>query len=271
MGKPWEQPLQRISAMAVWIGTSGWQYRHWDASFYPREVPKPEQLRFYAERFRVVEVNATFYKLPGPGVLGSWAAQAPEDFVFVVKASKFLTHFKKLKDPEEPVERLMSRARELGPKMGPILLQLPPNMHRNEERLDAALALLAPQARVAVEFRHDSWYAESVREVLARHGAALCLADRGGPITPEWRTADWGYLRFHGGTASPPGCYTPEVLADWAGRAAELWGAAADIYAFFNNDWYRCALRDAGWFARAAEVRGLRTTRVAPPETIDIG
>jgi uncharacterized protein YecE (DUF72 family) len=241
MEKAWEQPLQRdISAMAVWIGTSGWQYRHWDASFYPREVPKPEQLRFYAERFQVVEVNATFYKLPGPGVLGSWAAQAPEDFVFVVKASKFLTHFKKLKDPEEPVERLMSRARELGPKMGPILLQLPPNMHRNEERLDAALALLAPQARVAVEFRHDSWYAESVREVLARHGAALCLADRGGPITPEWRTAD-------------------------------LWGAAADVYAFFNNDWYRCALRDAGWFARAAEARGLRTTRVAPPETIDIG
>lgn len=162
--------MQQISAMAAWIGTSGWQYQHWDASFYPREVPKPGQLRFYAERFRVVEVNATFYKLPGPGILGAWAVQAPEDFIFVIKASKFLTHFKKLKDPEEPVERLMSRARELGPKMGPILLQLPPNMHCNEERLDAALALLAPQARVAVEFRHDSWYTESVREVLVRHG-----------------------------------------------------------------------------------------------------
>ncbi|HET9213044.1 MAG TPA: DUF72 domain-containing protein [Thermoanaerobaculia bacterium] len=259
----------------LWIGTSGWQYRHWDASFYPREVPKAGQLRYYAERFRVVEVNATFYRLPGPGVLGAWAEQTPDDFVFVVKASRFLTHFKKLKDPEEPVERLMSRASELGPKLGPVLLQLPPNMHRNEERLDAALALLAPQARVAVEFRHDSWYAEGVREVLARHGAALCLADRGGqpitPIAPEWRTAEWGYLRFHGGGGAPPGCYHEETLDRWAAVAKDLWGAKADVYVFFNNDWYRCALRDAGWFARLAKARGLRPTRVAPPETIDVG
>jgi uncharacterized protein YecE (DUF72 family) len=258
--------------MAVWIGTSGWQYRHWDGSFYPREVPKAEQLRYYAALFRVVEVNATFYRLPGPGVLGAWAAQTPEDFVFVVKASKFLTHFKKLKDPEEPVERLMSRARELGPKLGPILLQLPPNLHRNEERLDAALSLLAPQARVAVEFRHDSWYAESVREVLARHGAALCLADRGArSITPLWRTADWGYLRFHGGAASPPGCYHQETLAEWAARVAELWGPDGEVFVFFNNDWHRCALRDAGEFARAAGALRLRTTRVAEPETVAVG
>jgi uncharacterized protein YecE (DUF72 family) len=258
--------------MAVWIGTSGWQYRHWDGSFYPREIPKPRQLSYYAERFQVVEVNATFYKLPGPGVLAAWADQTPQDFVFVVKASKFLTHFKKLKEPEEPVERLMSRARELGSKLGPVLLQLPPNMHRNEERLDAALSLLAPQVRVAVEFRHDSWYSESVREVLVRRGAALCLADRGArPLTPLWRTADWGYLRFHGGAASPPGCYHRETLAEWAARVADLWGRRADVYVFFNNDWHRCALRDAGWFAGAAQARGLRTTRVADPETIAVG
>lgn len=185
--------------MAVWIGTSGWQYRHWDGSFYPppAEMPKAGRLRYYAALFRVVEVNATFYRLPGPGVLGSWAAQTPEDFVFVVKASKFLTHFKKLKDPEEPVERLMSRARELGPKMGPVLLQLPPNMHRNEERLDAA-------------------------------------------------------------------------LREWVDRVADLWGTDGEVYVFFNNDWHRCALRDAGWFARAAQARGLKTTRVAEPEAIRV-
>jgi uncharacterized protein YecE (DUF72 family) len=257
--------------MVVWIGTSGWQYRHWNRSFYPSEVPKGEQLSFYAGLFRVVEVNATFYRLPGPGVLASWAAQTPEDFVFVVKASKFLSHFKKLKDPEEPVERLMSRARELGPKLGPILLQLPGNFPRNEERLDAALALLAPQAQVAVELRHESWFTDGVREILARHGAALCLADRGGLITPEWRTADWGYLRFHGGTAQPPGCYEEEDLARWAARTADLWGANGTVYAFFNNDWYRCALRDAGRFALAARARGLATTRVAVPETISVG
>lgn len=258
--------------MTVWIGTSGWQYRHWDRSFYPAEVPKDAQLRFYADLFRVVEVNATFYKLPEAEVFRAWAAQAPENFVFVVKASKFLTHFKKLKDPEEPVERLMSRARELGPKLGPVLLQLPPNMHRNDERLDAALALLGRHARVAVEFRHDSWYAEEVREILTRHGAALCLADRGSRlITPEWRTADWGYLRFHGGAASPPGCYDPGTLAERAALTRDLWGTDADVYVFFNNDWYRCALRDAGWYARAAEELGLRTTRVVPPERVEVG
>ena len=166
----------------------------------------------------------------------------------------------------------MSRARELGPKMGPILLQLPPNMHRNDERLDAALALLAPQARVAVEFRHDSWFTDGVREVLTRHGAALCLADRGArPITPLWRTAGWGYLRFHGGVASPPGCYHPETLAEWADRVADLWAPDEEVWVFFNNDWHRCALRDAGWFARAVTARGLRTTRVAEPEEIFVG
>jgi uncharacterized protein YecE (DUF72 family) len=257
--------------MAVWIGTSGWQYRHWDRSFYPREVPKGEQLALYAGLFRVVEVNATFYRLPEPGILGRWAAQTPDDFLFVVKASKFLSHFKKLKDPEEPVERLMSRARELGPKLGPVLLQLPGNFPRNAERLDAVLALLAPQVQVAVELRHDSWFTEDVREILTRHGAALCLADRGGPIAPEWRTADWGYVRFHGGTAQPPGCYREDDLARWAARTAELWGADRTVYAFFNNDWYRCALRDAGRFARAAAALGLAATRVPAPETIEIG
>lgn len=258
--------------MAVWIGTSGWQYHHWDGSFYPSGVAKAEQLRYYADRFQVVEVNATFYKLPGPGVLGTWAAETPDDFVFVVKASRFLTHMKKLKDPEEPVERLMSRARELGSKMGPVLLQLPPNMHRNEERLDAALALLAPQARVAVELRHDSWFAAGVREVLARHGAALCLADREArAITPLWRTADWGYLRFHGGSAAPPGCYDRKTLAGWANRLVDLWKKSEEVYAFFNNDGHRCALRDAGWFAEAVEARGRQATRVPAPETIDVG
>jgi uncharacterized protein YecE (DUF72 family) len=258
--------------MAVWIGTSGWQYRHWDGSFYPAAVRKADQLAYYAERFRAVEVNNTFYRLPGPGVLGAWAERTPDDFVFAVKASRFLTHMKKLKDPEEPVERLMSRARELGPKLGPVLLQLPPSFHRDAERLEAALALLAPQARIAVELRHDSWLTDEVRRVLARHGAALCLADGGSrPLTPLWRTAGWGYLRFHAGSASPPGCYGRKALAAWAARVAELWTPAEEVYVFFNNDSHRCALRDAGRFARAVESRGLQPTRVADPRTIRVG
>ncbi len=136
--------------MPVLLGTSGWQYRHWDGKFYPADLAKPGQLAWYAARFRIVEVNLTFYRLPESAVFRSWAEQTPADFVMDVKASRFLTHMKKLKDPEEPVERLMSRASELGPKLGTVLLQLPPNMHRNEERLDRALELLCARARVAV-------------------------------------------------------------------------------------------------------------------------
>lgn len=251
------------------IGTSGWQYRHWDGSFYPSDLLKSAQLAYYAERFRIVEVNFTFYRLPEASAFRSWAEQSPADFLFDIKASKFLTHFKKLKDPEEPVERLMSRASELGAKLGPVLLQLPPNMHRNEDRLDRALELLCQKARVAVEFRHDSWYTDSVREVLERRGAALCLADRGARmITPEWRTADWGYLRFHGGADAPPGCYDRATLDARAEMTAALWGPEAEVHVFFNNDWHRCALRDAGWFAQAAARLGLPVSRVPPPEQI---
>lgn len=257
--------------MPVLIGTSGWQYRHWDGSFYPADVPKGDQLRWYADRLQVVEVNFTFYRLPEAEVFRSWREGSPDDFLFVVKASKFLTHFKKLKDPEEPVERMMSRARELGPKLSAVLLQLPPNMQRNEERLDAALALLAG-TRVAVEFRHDSWYVDEVREVLERHDAALCLADRGGRmITPEWRTAGWGYLRFHGGASSPPGCYDMPMLRERAVMTSNLWGPDADVFVFFNNDFHRCALRDAGWYSQAAAELGLRPTRFPAPESISVG
>ena len=257
-------------AMPLLIGTSGWQYRHWDRSFYPAEVAKSAQLRFYADLFKVVEVNFTFYRLPEASAFRSWAEQSPDDFIFVVKASRFLTHMKKLKDPEEPVERLMSRARELGPKLGAVLLQLPPNMQRNEERLDAVLTLLE-DTKVAVEFRHDSWYTDGVREVLERHAAALCLADRGNRrLTPDWRTAPWGYLRFHAGLSSPPGCYDRDTLARWAELAASLWGPEGEVYAFFNNDFHRCALRDAGWFAEAAARLGLSPTRVPAPESIPV-
>ena len=254
------------------MGTSGWQYRHWDGRFYPAALAKGDQLVWYAERFRIVEVNFTFYRLPEASAFRSWAEQTPADFVLDIKASKVLTHFKKLKDPEEPVERLMERAAELGPKLGVFLLQLPPNMHRNEERLDRVLELLGAQARVAVEFRHDSWYAEGVREVLARRGAALCLADRGGvELTPEWRTADWGYVRFHGGTADPPGCYDKATLRRWVDRVADLWGPEGEVHVFFNNDWYGCALRDAIWFAEAAERKGIAATRVPRLEETPVG
>jgi len=258
--------------MPVLVGTSGWQYKHWDRRFYAASLARGDQLARYAELFAVVEVNATFYRLPEAGVFRAWAEQTPADFRFVVKASRFLTHFKRLKDPEEPVARLMGRARELGSKLSAVLLQLPPQMHGDAGRLDAALALLGKEARVAVEPRHESWYTPEVREVLERHGAALCLADRGSAwITPRWRTAAWGYLRFHGGAVQPPGCYSREALAERASEAAVLWGRQAEVFAFFNNDMHLCALRDAGWFAAEAARAGLDPTRVPAAEEIPVG
>lgn len=259
--------------MALWIGTSGWQYPHWDRLFYPEEVAKSDQLAWYAARYRTVEVNFTFYRLPEAPVFRKWAEETPEEFLFALKASRFLTHMKKLKDPEEPVTRLMDRASELGPKLGPVLLQLPPNLGCNVERLDRALALLKQRApRVAVEFRHLSWNCEEVYDALARHDAALCLADRGSRwITPVRRTASWGYVRYHGGAAQPPGCYEEATLEAGARTVADLWGEGGEVYVYFNNDMHRCALRDADLFARDAARLGLAPTRTIPAGEIEVG
>ena len=252
--------------MPVLIGTSGYQYRHWLGRFYPRRPRLADDLAYYAARYQTVELNGTFYRLPEAETFANWAERVPDDFIFAVKASRYLTHIKRLADPKEPVERLVTRARRLGTKLGPVLLQLPPTMKLNLDRLQGTLAVFPPDVRIAVEFRHESWYTEPVRDLLVQYGAALCLADRGSRlITPEWRTADWGYVRFHGGLAQPVSCYEPEVLADRLALVARLWSDADDIFVYFNNDWYACALRDAHTFAEAVAREGRRATRVAPP------
>ena len=223
--------------MPLYIGTSGWQYRHWLGRFYPRKPRLEDDLAFYAARFQTVELNGTFYRLPEAETFADWAARVPADFIFAVKASRYLTHIKRLNDPEEPVQRLMTRAARLGAKLGPVLVQLPPNMKRDVVRLQRALDAFPGDVRMAVEFRHDSWYVDEVRDLLARSGAALCLADRGSQmITPEWRTASWGYVRFHWGLAAPESCYEPEVLSARAHLVARLWQPDEDVYVYFNND-----------------------------------
>lgn len=257
--------------MPLWLGTSGWQYRHWLGRFYPTRPRVADDLAFYAERFRTVELNGTFYKLPDAEVFADWARRTPDDFVFAVKASRFLTHIKRLREPDEPAARLLERARKLGPKLGPVLLQLPPQFHRDEGRLDDALAVFEG-VRVAVELRHESWEDRSVRRVLERRGAALCLADRESRlVTPAWRTAEWGYVRFHAGSGAVPGCYGRTALAARARLLASMYGSDADVYVYFNNDLHGCALRDAGWFAREAERAGFVLTRVPSPSGIRVG
>jgi uncharacterized protein YecE (DUF72 family) len=244
------------------IGTSGWQYRHWRGAFYPAGVAQRRWLEFFAQRFVTVESNAAFYRLPEAHTFADWAERTPSDFVMAVKASRFLTHVLRLAEPEEPVALLVERARRLGGKLGPILIQLPPDLAIDVGRLRATLGAFPPEVRVAVEFRHVSWFTDEVEQVLRDGHVALCLADRRRPVTPAWRTAEWGYVRFHGGRSRPPGCYTRDALAAWVDRLAELWPATADVFAYFNNDYHACALRDAQVLAELGERAGLGATRV---------
>ncbi len=248
--------------MPVLIGTSGWQYRDWKGLFYPAEVPQARWLDHYAGRFATVELNNSFYRLPEAETFEHWRRNTPEGFVIAVKASRYLTHVKRLEDPAEPVERLMSRAARLEDRLGPVLLQLPPNLRADADALDMTLRCFPAGVRVAVEVRHPSWCAADVRAVLERHGAAWCMAD-GGPVPlPRWRTADWSYVRFHRGGGRPPSCYTRSPLQTWARHLASLYDSSNDIYCYFNNDANGCAVRDARRFASAVTRAGLEASRV---------
>lgn len=246
------------------IGTCGWQYRSWRGLFYPPRVPQRRWLEHYAEAFSAVEVDSAFYRLPRAESVEAWAAGTPEDFLFAMKASRYLTHVLRLRSPEEPVSRLMAVATRLGPKLGPILVQLPPDFRCDEASmtgLDRTLAHLAP-ARVAVELRHDSWWSRETEALLRSRGAALCLADRDSrPVTPLWATAPWGYLRLHEGGGARRPCYGPRALRSWLGRLGELWPAAAELFVFFNNDPRGCAVHDAQQLGRMAARLGMATGR----------
>jgi uncharacterized protein YecE (DUF72 family) len=256
--------------VTIYIGTSGWQYRHWRERFYPKETPQREWLEYYAARFDTVEVNNTFYRLPEREVFEAWRERAPAGFFFALKMSQYLTHMKRLRDPEEPVERFMEAARGLGPKLGPVLLQLRPKMKADPERLRAALAAFPKDVRLAVEFRDDSWHTDAVRAVLTESGAALCLADRGEKlVTPDWKTAPWGYVRLHWGRDRPQSCYTDDALRRWSRRIVETWRPPEDVFVYFNNDGNGCALRDASTLALHLHAMGREVSATPDWEPTD--
>ena len=248
--------------MTVKIGTSGWQYRHWRGAFYPLGLATSEWLAYYSASFETVEVDSTFYRLPAPEVFARWRDATPEGFEAAVKVSRYLTHYKQLHGAAEPVTAFLARARQLGEKLGPVLLQLPPTMRVDAVRLDEALSCFERTVRVAVEARHESWDCDEVWGVLADHGSVWVVADAPWRRWPVVRTADWGYLRFHEGKASPRPCYGRHALDRWAERVAEVWPAGEDVYAYFNNDQCACALRDARGFGAAVRRAGLEATRV---------
>ncbi|MEY2442788.1 MAG: hypothetical protein QOJ46_2214 [bacterium] len=239
------------------IGCSGWNYRSWREAFYPKGLAASRWLEHYASVFDTVEVNTTFYRLARRPAVERWVARTPAGFCFAVKASRYLTHMKRLTDLGQGVARLYEPLEPLtaAGKFGPMLWQLPPNFQRNDERLAAALDGLPP-GRHTFEFRHASWFCEEVYELLRWHGVALTIADRPGLDFQTYElTADFTYVRFHHGRRGRRGNYSGSELRDWAARVA-AWGAAGDVYAYFNNDWEAFAPRNAVALRRmiAAEV-----------------
>jgi len=251
--------------VAVVIGTSGWQYRDWRGRFYPQRMPQRLWLEHYAAHFATVESNNAFYRLPERSTFEAWRTRTPADFRWAVKASRFLTHIKRLREPEEPVARLMGRAEGLGERLDVVLLQLPPTLRADVELLRECLAQFPAGARVAVEPRHETWWTDEVRALLERYGAALCWADRDEePVAPLWRTAGWSYLRLHRGVHDWR--YRPETLQLWADRLAATWEPDEDVLVYFNNDPGGAAVVDAVGFAEAVRRTGRTPTRVPTAE-----
>jgi uncharacterized protein YecE (DUF72 family) len=227
------------------IGTSGWHYDDWRYRFYPEALPKTKWLEYYARHFSTVELNNSFYRLPSENAFTTWHDTTPDDFHFAVKMSRFVTHIKRLKDSEEAVEKFIKRANILGEKLGPLLYQLPPNMHRNDERLDSFLSGLPGGMRHVIEFRHRSWLVEDVFKILRQHHAGFCVFDMPELTCPLVATADFAYIRFHGHEGLYSSSYPDEELAGWARGIAELAGNLDAVYIYFNNDVEGFAVRNA--------------------------
>jgi len=225
------------------IGTSGYSYNHWKDVFYPADLPSSRWLEFYAQQFDTVELNNPFYRLPSREAFQKWAEQVPDDFTFAVKFSRFLTHIKRLKDPEEPLDRFMSRADALGRKLGPVLFQLPPNFKPDLGRLADLLMLRPPNARWVLEFRNAEWFSDDVLDLLRENGAALCVQDST-PGCPTVATAPFAYVRFHG-TPTHDGSYDRKLLRPWARRFEQWLSDGIDVYAYFNNDLMGYAVMNA--------------------------
>lgn len=220
----------------IHIGTSGWHYDHWRGPFYPQDLPAREMLPFYAKRFGTAEINNSFYRLPQENTFVSWRKTVSKDFIFAIKASRFITHMKKLKDPKEPLGRFLERALNLEEKLGPVLFQLPPHWKCNTERLEAFLAVLGKDCRSAFEFRDPSWFNEAVYALLSEAGAAFCIYDLDGHLSPKIVTAPFVYVRLHGPDGPYQGRYDESTLAGWAGAFAAWVRQGREIFCYFDND-----------------------------------
>ena len=216
--------------MNIRIGTSGYNYPEWKGTFYPGDLPTAKMLPYYAARFPTVEINATFYRMPTPKTVAGWAAATPEGFVLALKAPQRITHFARLRNVDDPLRFFCDAARTLGPKLGPLLFQLPPNFKKDTDRLAETLFQLPPDLRCAWEFRHESWLADDVYDLLRRRNAALCIADSEAASTPLVATADFGYLRLRDEG------YTEGDLARWAETIERLGNRWREAFVYFKHE-----------------------------------
>jgi uncharacterized protein YecE (DUF72 family) len=230
---------------AIHIGTSGWHYKHWIGTFYPEDLRPERWLEFYSRRLDTVEINNSFYHLPLETTFSHWRETVPENFRFAVKASRFITHIKRLKDAEQTVPRFLERAVALAETLGIVLFQLPPSMKRDPGRLGAFLDALPGGIRYVVEFRHESWFTAETYALLDDHGVAFCIHDAFGRVTPKEVTGGCVYVRLHGATGMYQGSYGEEQLQGWADEIAGWSERAGAVYVYFNNDWQGFAVHNA--------------------------
>jgi uncharacterized protein YecE (DUF72 family) len=229
---------------AIRIGTSGWIYKHWRERFYPKDLRPRQWFAYYAGHFDTVEINNTFYRLPSETAFDTWRAQAPAGFVYAVKASRFLTHMKKLKDPEEPIERILGRARRLGPALGPVLYQLPSGWKCNVDRLAHFFAALPRDLAHVMEYRSAEWLCDEVIELMRAYQIGLCIHDLL-PGHPRTVTSSLVYVRFHGAGVKYGGSYSKKELSRWAAWMSDQSAAGRSVYAYFNNDAEAYAIKNA--------------------------
>jgi uncharacterized protein YecE (DUF72 family) len=220
----------------IYVGTSGWHYKHWLGTFYPEGTKSSAQFTLYKETFNTVEINNSFYRLPSPETFESWRKESPRDFVFAVKASRFITHNKKLLDPKETVRRFFANVKFLKEKLGVILFQLPPTWKVNSERLKEFLKVLPRKYRYVFEFRNSTWYTEEVLQLLRAKNCAFCIYELARHTSPINITADFVYVRLHGPGDKYQGSYTSEQLEDWAAQCRDWQGQGLDVFIYFDND-----------------------------------
>lgn len=230
---------------SIHIGTSGWHYQHWKGPFYPPRLPGSQLLSFYAQRFQTVEVNNTFYRLPAGGTVSGWGSSVPAGFVFAVKASRYITHIKRLLDAQESLSTFLGRIEALEEKLGPVLFQLPARWGYDHERLRRFLEALPAHYRYAFELRDPAWLQGQAREALAERGAAFCMYDFAGRQSPRWVTADFVYVRLHGPDGTYQGRYDDRALQDWAAVLSAAAAEGKDAYCYFDNDENAYAAMDA--------------------------